>query len=142
MKISVQLYSLRNVDTFEARLAMARAAGFEWVESVATHDLPPGEFAQALQRHGLRLSSMHASLEALEDDAKREPLLRACEATGCGLVVMPWLPMSQRAATAEGWRAMGERLAAIGRTLAARGVNVSIICVSARSWVVTNPIAL
>lgn len=125
MKISVQLYSLRNVGNFEAQLALAREGGFEWVESVATHDLAPREFTLALQRHGLRLSSMHASLEALEDDTKRAHLLSACEATGCPLIVMPWLPMSQRAATAEGWRAMGERLAGIGRGLAAHGVRLA-----------------
>lgn len=125
MKVSVQLYSIRQVGDFEAQLALARASGFEWVESVATHELPPTEFAQALTRHGLRLSSMHASLEALEDEGRRAQLVRACAATGCRLVVMPWLPMSRRAATAAGWRAMGERLATLGRALAADGVRLA-----------------
>lgn len=125
MKISVQLYSLRQVGTLDDQLALARATGFEWVESVATHDLPPADFARALSRHGLRLSSMHASLEALEDENRRVPLVRACAATGCRLIVMPWLPMSQRSATAAGWRAMGTRLASIGRLLAADGVRLA-----------------
>ena len=66
MKISVQIYSLRNAGDLNTQLTLAKQAGFEWIESVATHGLTPAQFAKALLDHGLKLSSMHASLELLE----------------------------------------------------------------------------
>ncbi len=123
MKLSVQIYSLRDAGDFEAQLALARAAGFEWIESVASHGLAPQVFAQALQRHGLKLSSMHAGLALLETDPGL--VVDACKATGCGLVVMPWLPRGEISATGAGWAAMGERLARLGDTLAGEGLRLA-----------------
>lgn len=123
MKLSLQIYSLRNVGDFEAQLALARAAGFEWVESVADHGLGAQGFAQALARHGLKLSSMHASLELLETDPAR--VVEACRATGNTLVVMPWLPRGEISSSGAGWSALGRRLAAIGEVLAAQGLRLA-----------------
>jgi len=116
MKLSVQIYSVRNAGDFDAQLRLAREAGFEWIESVATHGLAPAKFAQTLTDHGLKLSSMHASLELLE--TRPEHVVEACKATNCALVVMPWLPRGEISATGGGWAAMGDRLAGIGTTLA------------------------
>jgi sugar phosphate isomerase/epimerase len=116
MKLSLQIYSLRNAGDFDTQLRLARAAGFEWIESVATHGLAPAKFAQTLTDHSLKLSSMHASLELLENNP--EHVVAACQATNCGLVVMPWLPRGEISATGGGWSAMGDRLAGIGATLA------------------------
>lgn len=116
MKLSVQIYSLRNAGDFDTQLELARTAGFEWIESVATHGLAPAKFAQTLADHGLKLSSMHASLELLE--TRLEHVVEACQATNCALVVMPWLPRGEISATGAGWAAMGDRLAGIGATMA------------------------
>ena len=123
MKLSVQIYSLRNAGDFDTQLALAREAGFEWIESVAAHGLSAPDFAQALKRHGLKLSSMHASLELLETDPQR--VIDACAATGCALVVMPWLPRGELSATGAGWAAMGKRLAAIGAMLNTHGLRLA-----------------
>ncbi len=123
MKIAVQLYSLRDVGDLDAQLALARACGFEWVESVAAHDLPADDFAVRLARHGLRAASMHASLALLE--SQPETIVQACQATGCRLVVMPWLPMGERVCSAAAWSALGARLAAISGGLRAEGLQLA-----------------
>lgn len=122
-KLSVQLFSLRELGDLPAQLALTRRVGYEWVESVATHGLPPAEFAALLQTHELKLSSMHAALTQLE--SQRDTLVEACRLTGCPLIVMPFLPYGERPVSAAGWRAMGERLAAHGRALAAHGLRLA-----------------
>lgn len=122
MKHSVQIYSIRNHGSgLDDRLALIRRVGFTHLESVATHELAPADFAAALARHGLALSSMHASLQLVEQ--QRATLVEACRLTGCRLVVMPFLAWGDRPRSAAGWRAMGARLAAIGRAFAAEGIR-------------------
>jgi sugar phosphate isomerase/epimerase len=123
MKISVQLYSLRSVGDFDAQLALARDCGFDWVETVATHELAPAEFAARVAAHGLRVSSMHVSLALLE--SQLDTIVEACRLSGCPLVVMPWLPMGERAVGGPAWAALGERLAGIGATLARSGLRLA-----------------
>lgn len=122
MTLSVQIYSLREAGDFDTQLALARAAGFEWIESVAGHGLAPAEFADKVASHGLKVSSMHASLALAESDL--DHVIALCRATGCPLVIMPWLPMGERSATAAGWRAIGARLAVIGDRLNAAGLRL------------------
>ena len=122
MKLAVQIYSVRNAGDFDTQLKLARDAGFEWIESVASHGLAPAKFAQTLADHGLKLCSMHAGLELLESHP--EQVVDACHATGCKLVVMPWLPRGELSATGAGWAAMGERLAGISATLAKGGLRL------------------
>jgi sugar phosphate isomerase/epimerase len=123
MKIAVQIYSIREAGDFDTQLALARRCGFEWVETVATHGLAPQAFAEKVAAHGLKVSSMHAGLAMLESDMNR--VVEACRATGCPLIVMPWLPMGERPATAEGWRAIGRRLAVLGDQVRAAGLQLA-----------------
>jgi sugar phosphate isomerase/epimerase len=123
MKIAVQLYSLRDAGDLDAQLAMVREAGYDWIESVATHELPAAAFAEKLASHGLRVGAMHASLALLE--GRPEAVLEACRSTGCPLVVMPWLPMGERPAGGAGWTALGRRLAALGDMLRHEGLRLA-----------------
>jgi sugar phosphate isomerase/epimerase len=123
MKLSVQIYSLREAGDLDTQLALARAAGFKWIESVASHGLPPDEFAAKVAAHGLRVSSMHVSLAMVEQELPR--VIETCHATDCRLAIMPWLPMGERPATAIGWQALGARLAKVGDTLNAEGLRLA-----------------
>lgn len=123
MKLSVQIYSLREVGDFDTQLKLAKACGFEWVECVATHGLAPAEFAARVAAQGLKVSSMHVSLVLLESQLPM--IVEACKLTACPLVVMPFLPMGERAASAAGWQAMGERLAGLGDALRAQGLRLA-----------------
>lgn len=125
MKVSVQIYSLREVGDLDAQLALARDCGFEWIESVATHGLAPDDFASRVAAHGLKVSSMHVSLALLENAPERAKLVQACRLTGCPLLVMPFLPMGERPATGAGWQAMGQRLGALGTLLRADGLRLA-----------------
>ena len=123
IQTAVQLYSLRDAGDLEAQLALVRAAGFECVESVATHGLPAREFAARIAAHGLRVASMHASLALLESEPQR--IVEACTHTGCPLVVMPWLPMGERPVGGAGWTSIGRRLGAIADTLQRDGLRLA-----------------
>lgn len=123
MKTSVQIYSVREAGDFDAQLALVRRCGFEWVETVATHGLAAQAFADKVAAHGLRVSSMHAGIALLESDLAL--VIGACRASGCPLVVMPWLPMGERPATAEGWRALSRRLAGLGDQVSAAGLQLA-----------------
>lgn len=123
LKLSVQIYSLRDAGDLDTQLAMARAAGFKWIESVASHGLPPEEFAAKVAAHGLRVSSMHASMVMVEKDL--DTVIDTCHATDCRLVVMPWLPMGERPSTAIGWQSIGARLAVVGDRLNSHGLRLA-----------------
>ncbi|MCW5666676.1 MAG: sugar phosphate isomerase/epimerase [Piscinibacter sp.] len=120
---AVQLYSLREAGDLDTQLALVKDAGFEAVESVATHGLAPAEFAARVAVHGLRVASMHVSLALLEGE--RATIVEACRLTGCPLVVMPWLPMGERPSGGAGWTALGRRLAALGDTLQREGLRLA-----------------
>jgi sugar phosphate isomerase/epimerase len=123
MKIAVQLYSLRDAGDLPAQLAMARDSGFEWVESVATHGLEAQAFTQLLAQQGLRMASMHVSLALLE--SQFAGVVDSCHRTQCPLVVMPWLPMGERAVGGAAWAALGARLARIGDALQREGLRLA-----------------
>jgi sugar phosphate isomerase/epimerase len=125
MQLSIQLYSLRAFGDLDAQLALCKKVGYTHVESVATHGLAPADFAARLAAHGLALSSMHAGIALLEDPAERQKLIEACHTTGCPLIVMPWLPMGERASTGAGWRAIGARLASLGELINAAGLRLA-----------------
>lgn len=124
-RISVQIYSIRESGDLDQQLALIRACGYDHVETVALHGLQPADFAAKLAAHGLKPSSMHAALTLLEDATQRAQIVEGCRLSGCGLVVMPWLPMGERPATAAGWQALGRRLAAISDDLAAHGLQLA-----------------
>ena len=120
---AVQLYSLRDAGDFDTQLALVREAGFEAVESVAAHGLAPAAFAGRVAAHGLRVASMHVALTLLENDFVT--IVEACRASGCPLVVMPWLPMGERPSGGAGWTALGRRLAALGDSLRSAGLRLA-----------------
>lgn len=120
---AVQLYSLRDAGDLDTQLALAREAGFEAVESVATHGLAPADFAARVAAQGLRVVSMHVSLALLEGE--QATIVEACRLTGCPLIVMPWLPMGERPTGGAGWTALGRRLAALGEVLRKDGLRLA-----------------
>ncbi|MEY4752445.1 MAG: hypothetical protein RJA44_120 [Pseudomonadota bacterium] len=124
-RVSVQIYSIRESGDLDQQLALIRACGYDHVETVALHGLKPADFAAKLAAHGLKPSSMHVALTTLEDAAQRADIVEGCRLSGCGLVIMPWLPMGERPATAAGWQALGQRLAVISDALAAHGLQLA-----------------
>jgi sugar phosphate isomerase/epimerase len=123
MKISVQIYSIREAGDLDVQLKLARDAGFEWLETVATHGLSPHAFAEKIAAYDLKVSSMHVGLALLESDLPM--IVQACHLTSCPLIIMPWEPMGERPASASGWAALGSRLGKIGDQLRAQGLRLA-----------------
>jgi sugar phosphate isomerase/epimerase len=123
MKASVQIYSIREAGDLDTQLALAKNTGFDWIESVATHGLSAAEFAGKVAAHGLKVSSMHVGIQMLEGEGGVAQIIEACRATGCPVVIMPWLPMGERPATGAGWQAVGARLAKLGAAFNAAGIR-------------------
>jgi sugar phosphate isomerase/epimerase len=123
MKASVQIYSIRESGDLDFQLALAKKTGFDWIESVATHGLSAADFAAKVAAHGLKVSSMHVGIQLLEGEGGVAQIIDACRATGCPLVIMPWLPMGERPATGAGWQAVGQRLTRLGAAFNAAGIR-------------------
>lgn len=122
-RIALQLYTVRRAGGLAERLAVAREAGYAWVETEALHGLDAPAFVAALRESGLGLASMHVDMGDL---AERLPaILAALRELGCTQLVMPWLEEAERPADAAGWRALGAQLQAHARRLASEGVALA-----------------
>jgi len=122
-RIALQLYTVRSVGGLAQRLAVARGAGYAWVETETLHGLEADAFVAALREAGLGLASMHVEMSDL---AERLPaVLAALRELGCRQLVMPWLDEAERPADAAGWRALGAQLQAHAQALAGQGVALA-----------------
>lgn len=122
-KIALQLYTVRSAGALAARLALAREAGYAWVETEGLHGLAPADFIATLRASGLGLASMHAEMSEL--DAGRAEILQALAALDCRQLVMPWLDEAERPADQAGWLALAGRLQAHAQDLALLGVGLA-----------------
>jgi sugar phosphate isomerase/epimerase len=107
-KIALQLYSVRAVGSFEHRLQLAKETGYSWVETEVTYGLSSHVFAATLQRHQIRLASMHVEMADLRD---RLPcILEALALCECSQLVMPWLEEDERPKDIAGWIKFAQQL--------------------------------
>ena len=92
MKISVQLYSLReeiNKEGFGAVLSGLKAADIDGVETVAdNYGLAPQKFAALLNKYGLCATGSHTGLAGLKN---RAATLERSKALGIKSHIIPWL---------------------------------------------------
>lgn len=113
MNWSFQLYSARNFKPWRDVLAMLASLGYSQVEGFGGVYDDPGSFRAEMDRNGLAMPSGHFALDALEQDF--DGVCRIAEALGVKLLVCPFLARDRRPSDAAGWKAFGERLAAIGQ---------------------------
>lgn len=122
-EISYQLYSSRH-QPLDRTLDMLAEAGYSQVEGYGglfTDGLDAAELRQALDARGLRMTTAHMDLNAIEGD----PLgtVRLAQALGIGTVFVPSLPAASRPTDAEGWMTFGRRLALAGKPLQNEGIG-------------------
>lgn len=123
MKIALQLYTVRSAGALASRLAVAREAGYAWVETEGLHGLGAEDFVATLRASGLGLASMHVEMSDL---AQRLPdILQALRALDCQQLVMPWLDEDERPTGQAGWLALAAQLQAHAQYLAAQGVSLA-----------------
>ncbi|WP_323922635.1 sugar phosphate isomerase/epimerase family protein [Aeromonas caviae] len=114
-RISLQMYTLRNVGDTENQLAMANNAGFSNVELVGNQGLDASKLKTLLDKYDLKVSSAHVQLADLEHDFTETVSFN--KAIGNNVVIVPWLSVEQRPTTADGWIAFGKKLDKLGRRL-------------------------
>lgn len=122
-RIALQLYTVRSAGGLAERLALARAAGYAWVETEALHGLDATSFIATLRASGLGLASMHVEMSDLAE--RRDAIVQALQALGCQQLVMPWLDEGERPADRAGWLALAAQLQAHAEALAAAGIGLA-----------------
>lgn len=122
LPIAIQLYTLRNLpQSLDEVLGLVASAGYPGVETVGDHKLPVSQMQDLLAKHNLKAVSTHVGLQGLESDL--DNIIAFHQGIGNRAIVLPALPQDVRPADAAGWRAIGQRLDAIGATCAAAGMR-------------------
>ena len=121
--IALQLYSVRDAGDFPARLALAQACGYRYVETEVTYGLDAEAFSIQLQEHGIKLASMHVEMQDLR--LRMPLLLDALKRCGCTNLVMPWLEEDERPQDLAGWLALSRELNQFAQSLAQQGVQLA-----------------
>lgn len=112
MDWSFQLYSARNFRPWENVVKTLATLGYAEVEGYGAVYEDPQGFRALLDRHGLAMPSGHFGIGLLEQDfATAAGIARTL---GMKLIACPYLEAADRPNDAEGWSALGRRLAAIG----------------------------
>ncbi len=90
--LGLQLYSVRDAMRTDVpgTLARVRALGVREVELAGTYGMPAADFRAALDRAGLRATSMHAPYERLRDSLPA--VLAEARALGVQYVGVAWIP--------------------------------------------------
>lgn len=112
MNWSFQLYSARNFKPWSDVLKLVSRLGYKEVEGFGGVYDDPKAFRADMDRNGLAMPSGHFSIDALESDF--DGVRRIADALGVTLIVCPYLMPDKRPADTAGWKAFGERLAAVG----------------------------
>jgi len=112
MNWSFQLYSARNFQPWEGVVETLARLGYTEVEGFGGVYADPAGFRRLLDANGLSMPTGHFPIEMLENDF--DGARRIADAFGVKLMVCPHLAADQRPTDADGWRAFGRRLAAVG----------------------------
>lgn len=120
MKIGVQLYTLRSLmeQDLWGTLQKLAQAGFRNVELAGLYDKSAQEWAEKLSELGLKVSSSHTGLDAVEGDLSE--VVELTKTLDYSLLVCPWVGAD---AYAGGWTALGRRLDLAGQKLADHGIQ-------------------
>ena len=120
--LSIQLYTLRSLESLDAILDAVAEAGYRHVETVGSHLDDPAGVRSKLDARGLAASSSHVSLAALRE--KPEAVIDACRTLGFTHLFMPAVPPEQRDMAAEGWRSLGHELGRIAEHFQGQGIRL------------------
>lgn len=120
--LSVQLYTLRNLDDVDQILDVVAKAGYRHVEMSGAHLNDAETMRARLDTRGLQGSSSHVGMNQLRDDA--EAMIAACGVLGIDELYMPAVPPEQRDMDSVGWRAIGKELGEIADRFKDAGISL------------------
>lgn len=118
---SYQLYSSRAFPPLEETLKMLKACGYAEVEGYGGVYADPKGLREALDRHGLKMTSGHMGLDLLEKETAKA--LDIAKTLGMKAVYAPHIAADIRPSDAAGWRDFGSRLARIGQPFTEAGLT-------------------
>lgn len=121
--VALQMYTVRDktAEDFAGTFRAVADIGYDAVELAGDGGLSAEAMRTLLDECGLGIVGSHVGIERLESDL---PAVADYNLTiGNPHIVVPWLPESLRGDCAA-WRAMGQRLEAIGVTLSESGLTL------------------
>lgn len=119
--LSVQLYSLRSMESLDEQLRLVRANGLSHVEATSSCYGDIKQFRALLDRHGLIAPSGHVGIEVVRGSGAQAVDL--CGETGIGLLVLWGFPEAETPTTEAGWARAGTELGAIAQRLGKDGLR-------------------
>ncbi|WP_299743767.1 sugar phosphate isomerase/epimerase [uncultured Tateyamaria sp.] len=124
--LSYQLYSSRLFPPLEDTLKMLAEIGYAHVEgysALLADSAGVDALESGLQAHGLTMPSCHVGLDMCEKDPGA--VAQLASRFGIETIVIPYIQPDDRPATADGWRAYGQRLAAVAQELSKSGLKLA-----------------
>ncbi|MDV6252963.1 sugar phosphate isomerase/epimerase [Vibrio sp. EA2] len=121
--IALQMYTLRDVGTLEEQFSLAQKTGFHAVELVGTQGVDSFELNRLLDLYQLDAMGAHVQLSALRNDLNT--VISFNQSIDNQVIIMPWLAAEDRPTSAQGWKALGQELDAIGKTLRENGMQLA-----------------
>jgi sugar phosphate isomerase/epimerase len=124
-KIAFQLYTARNFPPQEAVLEALVQIGYDAVEAwLPDYGDDPAGFRRRLDAAGLACMGFHMPLAGLVEEPER--FLDIAETIGDKpLMIPPFLPPHERPADVDGWKRIGDRLAAGAERVRSRGLRLA-----------------
>lgn len=122
LPISIQLYSLRNLEGLDQQLDLVQATGYRYVELIGSHLDDSANTKAKLDARGLTPSSSHVSMAALRE--RPEAIAAACKLLGIKQLFMPSVPPAERDSPADYWAALGRELGQLALAFKAQGIDL------------------
>ncbi|WP_209597340.1 sugar phosphate isomerase/epimerase [Ruegeria sp. HKCCSP351] len=123
MRVSAQLYTVRQCGDLADQLQLVAACGFSDVETTGLHGLTPAQMAGIIFGSGLSVRSAHFDWEEFEE--RFSDIVEVLNLMECRVAVMPWLAPQVRPDTAEGWRVVSVQLSKWANQLMDHGVSLA-----------------
>jgi sugar phosphate isomerase/epimerase len=112
MTWSLQLYSARETP-LEDSLEIIAKAGYQGIEAYRDSFADSDAFKAMLDRHQLKLPSMHINIQPLRDEF--QVCLKLVREFSCQHIVCPYLETAQRPKDAQAWRLLAQELSDLAK---------------------------
>ncbi|WP_298850214.1 sugar phosphate isomerase/epimerase [uncultured Ruegeria sp.] len=123
MRVSAQLYTVRQCGNLADQLQLVADCGFLDVETTGLHAMSPNQMACTIRQSGLNLRSAHFDWE--EFDTRFNDIVEVLHLLECRVAVMPWLAPQARPDTARGWKTVSGQLSEWAGRLADHDISLA-----------------
>ena len=121
-RLSVQLYSLRQISELESQLRLVHDAGLSCVECTTANYADPRRFCRLLERYRLTAPTGHFGIDRLRSDF--DVTVALARELGLETLYVWGLPQAEQPTDVAGWRRAGSELGGYARRLAEEGLEL------------------